>query len=120
MKRIVSICLGGLSVIAILATAAMTYISGYYIDEYDSYTKSLDYAVIYFAVEFILVLLIFLMLALVLTKPYKKQRFLLISQSGLVLLTFLLTVSLYFNFLIARHQIDDHGGNTEIYLNDFK
>lgn len=120
MRKIVSICLSGLSVLAILATAAMTYIAGYYIDAYDSYTKRLDYAVIYFAVEFILVLLIFLMLALILAKPSKKQYFLLITQAGLVALTLLLTVSLYFNFLIARHQIDDHGGNTEIYLNDFK
>lgn len=120
MKRIVSIGISSLSFLAIIATAAMTYIGGYYLDEYEGYVTTIDHAVIYFAAEFILVFLTFFLLALILARPYKKQYFLFATQCLLVGLTIALTLVLFLNFMAARHEISEQGGNTEVYLNDFK
>lgn len=48
MQRIVSIALSVLSVLLVGASACMTYIAGYYLDEYETYAQPLNFSICFF------------------------------------------------------------------------
>lgn len=49
MQRIVSIALSVLSVLLVGASACMTYIAGYYLDEYETYAQPLKFSICFFS-----------------------------------------------------------------------
>lgn len=119
MQRIVSIALSVLSVLLVGASACMTYIAGYYLDEYETYAQPLKFSIFFFLAEFVLIIINVVLLALLLGDFSKRKRLLVVSQTILVTLILCLTVILYSDFDKTRDKIQENNGDVNLFLSQY-
>ena len=113
MQRVVSIALSVLSVLLVGASACMTYIAGYYLNEYETYAQPLKFSIFFFLAEFVLIIINVVLLALLLGDFSKRKRLLVVSQ------TILVTLILYSDFDKTRDKIQENNGDVNLFLSQY-
>lgn len=119
MKLMSSIGLTLIAVVSLLASIVLSYIAGYYVDEYDELSASMRDSG--FFVLFVIILF-FVNLGIViftLTRTIKQTRFLLFIQLITVLMSVFLTVAIYCGYAETRDAIRETNNDPYFFLDDY-